>query len=240
MVNPPLMWRATIQEAVSPFERNHRTNFKEKRQLRKNSTAAPTMSAYVAGKVSLASVSQQWMSTFEDFCSFCFSATAASFGFNRQVQGFSWMEGTKSRFKHLHPASQHWPKEKSHRHRNMKTSIRATIQGETHKKTYKETTAWKTSPCMALENYQGWESSWRGCEGWRKQWPLLSSEHLGLKEWFRQIPGKTSELSVQKRAVQGTAKMLRRNLQAELKRGPDRWGRASGRFIAFQKPQMQS
>ena len=34
-----------------------------------------------------------------------------------------------------------------------------------------------------------------------------------LGEWLQQIPGTTSELFVQKSAVPGTAKILRRNLK---------------------------
>ena len=34
-----------------------------------------------------------------------------------------------------------------------------------------------------------------------------------LEEWLQQIPGTTSELSVQKSAVLGTAKILRRTLK---------------------------
>lgn len=67
---------------------------------------------------------------------------------------------------------------------------------------------------MALENYHGWESCWRGRKQWGKQWSLLLSQHLGIKEWYWQIPGWTSEISDQKRAVQGMAKILRRTLQA--------------------------
>lgn len=33
-----------------------------------------------------------------------------------------------------------------------------------------------------------------------------------LGEWFQQIPGKTSEITVQKSAVLGTAKILHRTL----------------------------
>ena len=34
-----------------------------------------------------------------------------------------------------------------------------------------------------------------------------------LEEWLQQIPGKTSDISVQKSAVLGTAKILRRTLK---------------------------
>lgn len=56
------------------------------------------------------------------------------------------------------------------------------------------------------------ESSRRGCKEWGKQLSILSSEYLGLKERPQQIPGKTSEISVHKRAVLGIAKKPRRTL----------------------------
>ena len=34
-----------------------------------------------------------------------------------------------------------------------------------------------------------------------------------LREWLQQIPGRTSEISVQKSALLGTAKILRRTLK---------------------------
>ena len=44
-----------------------------------------------------------------------------------------------------------------------------------------------------------------------------------LEEWLQQIPGTTSELSVLKRAVLGTAKILRRTLKL-----PGLWYRTQG------------
>ncbi|KAF7643082.1 hypothetical protein LDENG_00244990 [Lucifuga dentata] len=66
-----------------------------------------------------------------------------------------------------------------------------------------------------LEKYQGLQ------EELDRMWKVKSTVVIGalgavtpkLGEWLQQIPGTTSEISVQKSAVLGTAKMLHRTLK---------------------------
>lgn len=66
----------------------------------------PTVSAYVAEKEpALLGPSGPAVDLWRFLFILLFRYSSYSFGFKRQVQGFSRMEGTKSRLKHRHPAS---------------------------------------------------------------------------------------------------------------------------------------
>lgn len=115
--------------------------------------------------------------------------------------------------KQLYPARQHWPKDDIEAI-DIKTLKRASeplskmkLIRELMRKQQLERQVhawcWRTNRA---------ESSWRGCKEWGKQLSILSSEYLGLKQWPQQIPGKTSEISVHKRAVLGIAKKPCRTL----------------------------
>ena len=69
-----------------------------------------------------------------------------------------------------------------------------------------------------LENYQGLKEELERTWKVKAKVVAVVIEALGavtpkLKEWLHQIPGTTSELSVQKSVVLGTAKILCRTLK---------------------------
>lgn len=141
------------------------------------------------------------------------------------------MEGTKSRLKHLHHATLAKRRDRSLRHKDMKTSLRKQQLGrQAHARHWGTTRAERA----AGEDVRNEGNSGPCC-----------CQSTWAKGMVPVDPRKKSEISVQKRAVQETAKMVHRTLKAsgrgpELKSGPDHPGRASGRFILSQKSWMQS
>lgn len=72
-----------------------------------------------------------------------------------------------------------------------------------------------------LRSTRGWRNSWNRCGRWSLKWSQWKQERERLwpPDW-KQIPGTTSEVSVQKRSVLRTAKRLCRTLKL-----PDLWYR---------------